>query len=84
LVVIRRLPAAASFKHVSPAGAAVYVPLTEELIDMYDVAGKDLSPQAIVGDVTCHSHQPVSVSTVSESCLSFHLPLPARYRPPSS
>lgn len=41
------LPAAASFKHVSPAGAAVAVPLTPELIEAYDVQGKDLSPQAV-------------------------------------
>lgn len=42
-----QLPAAASFKHVSPAGAAVAVPLQEDLIDTYSVAGKPLSPQAV-------------------------------------
>ena len=41
------LPAAASFKHVSPAGAAVATPLTPLLAQVYDVAKKDLSPQAI-------------------------------------
>jgi len=41
------LPAAASFKHVSPAGAAVGVELSEELKQVYDVVGKDLSPQAV-------------------------------------
>jgi phosphoribosylaminoimidazolecarboxamide formyltransferase / IMP cyclohydrolase len=40
------LPAAASFKHVSPAGAAVATPLSEELQRCYEVEGKELSPQA--------------------------------------
>ena len=41
------LPAAASFKHVSPAGAAVYAPLTEEMLGVYEAAGKELSHVAI-------------------------------------
>jgi phosphoribosylaminoimidazolecarboxamide formyltransferase/IMP cyclohydrolase len=40
------LPAAASFKHVSPAGAAVAVPLTRELKRVYFVDDLDLSPLA--------------------------------------
>ncbi|GAB1795624.1 phosphoribosylaminoimidazolecarboxamide formyltransferase [Priestia megaterium] len=40
-------PAAASFKHVSPAGAAVYSPLNETLAESYFVEGRDLSPLAI-------------------------------------
>lgn len=40
------LPAAASFKHVSPAGAAVYAPLTPELAKAYFVEGAELSPLA--------------------------------------
>ena len=42
------LPAAASFKHVSPAGAAVGLPLTETLRRIYwvDDMKKDLSPLA--------------------------------------
>ena len=40
------LPAAASFKHVSPAGAAVAVPLSETLQKAYFVEGIDLSPIA--------------------------------------
>ena len=40
------LPAAASFKHVSPAGAAVSVPLSETLKKVYFVEGIDLSPVA--------------------------------------
>ncbi len=40
------LPAAASFKHVSPAGAAVAVPLTPELEKAYFVADLELSPLA--------------------------------------
>lgn len=38
------LPAAASFKHVSPAGAAVAVPLSETLKKMYFVEGIELTP----------------------------------------
>ncbi len=41
------LPAAASFKHVSPAGAAVAVPLDAALERVYEVEGKALSPQAL-------------------------------------
>jgi phosphoribosylaminoimidazolecarboxamide formyltransferase/IMP cyclohydrolase len=41
-----KLPAAASFKHVSPAGAAVAVPLSETLKQVYFVEGIELSPIA--------------------------------------
>jgi phosphoribosylaminoimidazolecarboxamide formyltransferase / IMP cyclohydrolase len=40
------LPAAASFKHVSPAGAAVATSLSDELQRCYEVEGKSLSPLA--------------------------------------
>ena len=40
------LPAAASFKHVSPAGAAVAAPLPELLQKVYFVEGIELSPIA--------------------------------------
>ena len=40
------LPAAASFKHVSPAGAAVGLPLTDTLKKIYSVEGLELSPLA--------------------------------------
>ena len=40
------LPAAASFKHVSPAGAAVGLPLTDTLKKIYFVEGMELSPIA--------------------------------------
>jgi len=40
------LPAAASFKHVSPAGAAVGVPLTDSLQQAYFVQSDTLSPLA--------------------------------------
>src|SRR5262245_31172181 len=40
------LAAAASFKHVSPAGAAVAVPLPDDLARAYEVAGQTLTPQA--------------------------------------
>eukprot|EP00403_Amphidinium_massartii_P023812 CAMPEP_0178398036 /NCGR_PEP_ID=MMETSP0689_2-20121128/14568_1 /TAXON_ID=160604 /ORGANISM="Amphidinium massartii, Strain CS-259" /LENGTH=611 /DNA_ID=CAMNT_0020018791 /DNA_START=73 /DNA_END=1908 /DNA_ORIENTATION=+ len=39
-------PAAASFKHVSPAGAAIGVPLNQEEKEVYEVAGKELSDTA--------------------------------------
>jgi len=41
------LPAAASFKHVSPAGAAVAVPLTDEEKEIYEVGDKEITPQAL-------------------------------------
>ena len=40
------LPAAASFKHVSPAGAAVATPLSDTLQKAYFLAGVELSPLA--------------------------------------
>jgi phosphoribosylaminoimidazolecarboxamide formyltransferase/IMP cyclohydrolase len=40
------LPAAASFKHVSPAGAAVAAPLPGDLLASYEVEGVELSPIA--------------------------------------
>lgn len=42
-----KLPAAASFKHVSPAGAAVAVPLSETMARVYEVDSAALSPQAL-------------------------------------
>ena len=42
---ILNLPSAASFKHVSPAGAAVSVPLNDELADVYGC--KNLSPSPL-------------------------------------
>jgi phosphoribosylaminoimidazolecarboxamide formyltransferase/IMP cyclohydrolase len=41
-----KMPAAASFKHVSPAGAAVGIPLTEVLKKSYFVDDMELSPLA--------------------------------------
>ena len=40
------LPAAASFKHVSPAGAGVAVDLPGDLVRSYEVEGRDLTPAA--------------------------------------
>jgi phosphoribosylaminoimidazolecarboxamide formyltransferase/IMP cyclohydrolase len=40
------IPAAASFKHVSPAGAAVAVPMSDGLKQIHFVAGDELSPLA--------------------------------------
>ena len=39
-------PAGASFKHVSPAGAAIGLPLSEALTRVYQVVGLELSPVA--------------------------------------
>lgn len=42
-----KLPAAASFKHVSPSGAAVATPLSAELAEAYELTGRELSPVAL-------------------------------------
>src|SRR6185436_5658553 len=42
-----QLPAAASFKHVSPSGAAVATPLSADLAEAYEVNGRELSPAAL-------------------------------------
>merc|ERR1719323_405643 len=41
-----KMPAAASFKHVSPAGAAIGVPLTDDERVVYEVKDKELTPTA--------------------------------------
>lgn len=46
LKIATGLPAAASFKHVSPAGAAISNPLDETLKKIYFVEGIELSPMA--------------------------------------
>ncbi|GHO84570.1 phosphoribosylaminoimidazolecarboxamide formyltransferase [Dictyobacter formicarum] len=46
LKTVLQLPAAASFKHVSPAGAAVGLPLSDKLKKAYDVDDLELSPLA--------------------------------------
>ncbi len=53
------LPAAASFKHVSPAGAAVGLPLSDALKRAYGVEDLDLTPLAAAyararGPIVCH------------------------------
>lgn len=40
------LPAAASFKHCSPAGAAVSTALPPDLVRVYEVEGKELTPMS--------------------------------------
>merc|ERR1719456_826231 len=40
------LPAAASFKHVSPAGAAIGVELTDEERQVFEVKDKEVTPTA--------------------------------------
>jgi len=40
------LPAASSFKHVSPAGAAIGIPLSDEERIVYEVKDKELTPTA--------------------------------------
>jgi phosphoribosylaminoimidazolecarboxamide formyltransferase / IMP cyclohydrolase len=46
LTIATGLPAAASFKHVSPAGAAVGIPLSKELQQVYFVDDIELTPLA--------------------------------------
>ena len=41
------LPAAASFKHVSPAGAAVALDLSDDLAQAYEGQGRELTPAAL-------------------------------------
>ena len=41
------VPAAASFKHVSPAGAAVAVELSDELAAAYEIGNRELTPAAL-------------------------------------
>merc|ERR1711972_1249550 len=68
-------PAAASFKHVSPAGAAIGIPLSEEEKVVYEVKGKELTevaaayvrarnadPMCSFGDFVAVSHK-VDVAT---------------------
>ena len=43
---VLNLPSAASFKHVSPAGAAVSVTIDDELSDVYGCKNLKLSPLA--------------------------------------
>jgi len=47
LAIATKLPAAASFKHVSPAGAAVYAPVSDDMLAVYEATGKELSHTAI-------------------------------------
>jgi phosphoribosylaminoimidazolecarboxamide formyltransferase/IMP cyclohydrolase len=47
LRIATNLPAAASFKHCSPAGCAVGVPLTPKLAEVYHVEGQTLSHSAV-------------------------------------
>jgi len=71
------LPAAASFKHVSPAGAAIGVPLTDEEKIVYEVKDKELTdvatayvrarnadPMCSFGDFVAISHE-VDVATAN-------------------
>ena len=61
-------PAAASFKHVSPAGAAISVPLSEEEVKVFEVVGKPLSPVAMayvrarIADPMCSFGDCVAIS----------------------
>jgi len=62
------LPAAASFKHVSPAGAAIAVELEDDLAQQYEVAGRELTPAALAyvrargADPKCSYHDFVALS----------------------
>ena len=78
------LPAAASFKHVSPAGAAVYAPLAEEMLPVYEAVGKDLSKTAIAylrsrqADPLCSFGDFVAVSGVVDLSTANLLKIEAR------
>jgi len=67
------LPAAASFKHVSPAGAAVYAPLSDDMLEVYEAAGKQLSRTAVAylrsrqADPLCSFGDFVAVSEVVDA-----------------
>merc|ERR1711953_874553 len=69
--------AAASFKHVSPAGAAIGIPLSDDEFSVYEVKGKDLTevasayvrarnadPMCSFGDFVAISHK-VDVATAN-------------------
>eukprot|EP00042_Codosiga_hollandica_P054637 m.743975 g.743975 ORF g.743975 m.743975 type:complete len:615 (-) comp58949_c0_seq1:7-1851(-) len=66
--------AAASFKHVSPAGAAIAEPLTAELAQAYEVVGKELSPAALAyirarnSDPLCSYGDFAAISGVVDVC----------------
>lgn len=47
LKTLFKLPSAASFKHVSPAGAAISIPLSEELKKAYFIEDMELSDLAV-------------------------------------
>ncbi|PRP84548.1 putative bifunctional purine biosynthesis protein PURH [Planoprotostelium fungivorum] len=54
------LAAAASFKHVSPAGAAVSVPLTQEEREIYEVGDKQLT-DASIAYIRARNADPIDV-----------------------
>jgi len=64
------LPAAASFKHVSPAGAAVYAEIDDDMLEVYEAKGKELSKTCIAylrsrqADPLCSFGDFVAVSEV--------------------
>ncbi len=70
------LPAAASFKHVSPAGAAVALPLSEPLRAAYLLGGEPLSPPAAAyarargGDLTSAYGDFAAVSETVDASLA--------------
>merc|ERR1719198_978118 len=70
LAGVTGLPAAASFKHVSPAGAAVYAEIDESMLEVYEAKGKELSKIAIAylrsrqADPLCSFGDFVAVSEV--------------------
>lgn len=70
------LTAAASFKHVSPAGAAVAVPMSPALAEACRVSGKTLSPVALAyarargADRVCSFGDFLAVSDTVDVCLA--------------
>ncbi|HBF35119.1 TPA: phosphoribosylaminoimidazolecarboxamide formyltransferase [Candidatus Sumerlaeota bacterium] len=74
LRVATGLPGAASFKHVSPAGAGVGKPLSDALREVYMVGDTELTPLATAyarargGDRLCSFGDAIGVSDVVDVC----------------
>ena len=63
-------PAAASFKHVSPAGAAIGVPLNDEEREVYEVVGKEPSGRNLRGAAEVQEIKQERVFAVVLRCFS--------------
>jgi phosphoribosylaminoimidazolecarboxamide formyltransferase/IMP cyclohydrolase len=57
---ILKLPAAASFKHTSPAGAAVYVPLSDQMKDIYYINNNKNLTKLSIAFIRARNADPMS------------------------